>query len=69
MNPLSTTQKFNSTDFDYVVVVMWSRFMGRQSKRLINLVQDNVNLAGNNKVKVLYVNNDDIFAYGETDIE
>lgn len=47
---------------DWVVVVHWSRFMGRQSKRFIRIVQQNRQLAGTQQVKVLYVNSDNPFA-------
>lgn len=62
LRPLSTTQKFSIDDFDYIVIVYWSRFMGRQSKRLIHFVQDNCKLATDKKVKVIYANTDNFFA-------
>ena len=44
---------------DYTVVVHWSRFMTRQSRRLIAAVQQNVALAPpGTRVAVVYVNND-----------
>lgn len=36
--------------------------MGRQSKRLIGFVQDNVKLATDKRVKIIYVNTDNFFA-------
>ena len=62
LNPLSQTKKTNIDKYDYVVIVYWNRFMGRQSKRLIRFVQDNSKLASDQNVKILYVNNDNIFA-------
>jgi hypothetical protein len=59
--PLQETQDFSIDSFDYIVVIHWNRFMGRQSKRLIQLVQENVKLSGNKTVEILYVNNDNIF--------
>ncbi|MBA3898937.1 MAG: hypothetical protein H0X62_01810 [Bacteroidetes bacterium] len=61
LKPLSQTNKFSSDNYDYVVIVYWNRFMGRQSKRLIRFVQDNSKLAGDKKVKIIYVNNDNIY--------
>jgi len=55
---LTGVQPFNTINYDYIVIVYWSKFMGRQSKRLIKLVQDNAKLAIDKKVKVIYVNND-----------
>jgi len=59
---LSQTKKFSADSYDYIVIVYWNRFMGRQSKRLIRFVQDNSKLATDKKVKIIYANNDDIFA-------
>jgi hypothetical protein len=39
--------------------------MGRQSKRLIHFVQENSKLAKDYKVKIIYVNTDNIFALTE----
>ena len=65
LKPLSKTEKFSPDSFDYVVVVYWSRFMGRQSKRLINFVQTNEKLSRHKKVKIIYVNNDNFFIQNE----
>lgn len=44
---------------DYTVVVQWSRFMGRQSRRFIKTVQQNAALAQpGQSVRLLFVNND-----------
>ncbi len=63
IRPLTGVQPFNTVEYDYIVLVYWSRFMGRQSKRLIQLVQDNAKLANNKKVKIIYVNNDNFFMH------
>jgi hypothetical protein len=61
LRSLTGVQPFNTINYDYIVLVYWSKFMGRQSKRLIQLVQDNAKLANDKKVKVIYVNNDNFF--------
>ncbi len=66
INPLSHTSNFLIEDYDYIIIVFWNRFMGRQSKRLIRVIQENSKLAGDSRVKIIYVNNDDIFV-GNTD--
>jgi hypothetical protein len=38
LNPLSLTEKIRINDYDFIVIVYWNRFMGRQSKRLIRFV-------------------------------
>jgi hypothetical protein len=49
---------------DYTVVMQWSRFMGRQSKRFIQEVQRNAALASPGQtVRLLFVNNDNTDAY------
>jgi len=60
--PLSQTVNSSIENYEYIVIVYWNRFMGRQSKRLIHFVQENVKLAKEYKVKIIYVNTDNIFA-------
>lgn len=60
--PLPATTHTETADYEYTVIVYWCRFMGRQSRRLIKTVQDNYRLASDKKVKVLYVNVDNLFA-------
>jgi len=49
---------------DYIVVVQWSRFMGRQSRRFIKAVQQNAALAQpGQSVRLLFVNNDNLQLY------
>jgi hypothetical protein len=62
LKPLSQTEKIQIDHYDYIVIVHWNRFMGRQSKRLIRFVQDNSKLATGEKVKIIYANTDNIFA-------
>jgi len=62
LQPLSYTKEFSSSKYDYVVVVYWSRFMGRQSERFIEIIQENQKLSGDLKVKMVYVNTDNFFA-------
>ena len=64
LQPLSQSKEFTAEDLDYVVIVFWSRFMGRQSKRLIRFVQENANLGTDLSTKIIYVNNDNLFAGG-----
>jgi len=67
LQPLSKTKGFSIENYDYIGIVYWNRFMGRQSKRLIHFVQENYKLAKDYKVKIIYVNTDNIFAL--TDIK
>jgi hypothetical protein len=62
LRPLKQTSKFNVGDYDYVVVIYWNRFMDRQSKRFIKFMQDNSELSKSTNIKILYANNDNIFA-------
>jgi hypothetical protein len=48
--------------YDYVVIVFWDIFMGRQSRRLLGFVRENCKLAADKKVKVIYVNIDNAYA-------
>jgi hypothetical protein len=59
--PLSQTKTKNPYTTEYFIIVHWNRFMGRQTKRLIRFVQKNAKLATNQEVKIIYVNNDNLF--------
>ena len=61
--PLNSNSSPNFDAYDYVVIVHWNKFMGRQSKRLIKVVQNNAALNKNKSLKIIYVNNDNIFAH------
>jgi hypothetical protein len=62
LKPIFENSKLSVDGYDYIVIVYWNRFMGRQSKRLIHFVQENSKLQKDKKVKIIYVNNDNIFA-------
>ena len=62
IRPMASTKEFSTADYDAFVVVYWNRFIGRQSKRLIRLVQHNSQLETEQKIKIIYVNNDNFFA-------
>lgn len=66
LQPLSQVEKIQPDAYDYIVIVHWNRFMGRQSKRLIRFVQDNSKIETEKKVKIIYANNDNIFARKQT---
>ena len=58
--PVNNNKYIPNYNVDYNVVVFWSIRMGRQSKRLIKLVQENAKLSSQ-EVNITYVNVDDIF--------
>jgi hypothetical protein len=62
LRALLGVQAFNTIEYDYIVLVYWSRFMGRQSELLIKQVQENAGLAKDRKLRILYVNNDNFFS-------
>jgi hypothetical protein len=53
--------RIDSIRYSNTVVVFWNRFMGRQSERFIHTVQQNITLSKGGNVKVIYVNNDNVF--------
>jgi hypothetical protein len=61
LDPISPSFKLSLDSYDYIVIVYWNRFMGRQSKRLIHIVQENCKLEKEKKVKIIYANTDNIF--------
>ena len=59
LNKTTHTKEIIQSDYDYIVVVFWAEFMGRQGRRLIRFVQQNVALAQENqRVRIIYVNQD-----------
>jgi len=62
LRPVTGVVPFNSISYDYIVLVYWNRFMGRQSKNLIKAVQQNATLAADKRIKIIYVNNDNLFS-------
>ncbi len=65
INPLNNAPFPDLRTYDYTVLVYWCRFMGRQSKRLVRIVQDNVRLGEGKKIMVLYVNTDNFWVEAE----
>lgn len=58
-----STPLTNLDSNDYVVFVYWSRMMGRQSKNLVKLVQENQTLGTAFKTRVIYINNDNFLSH------
>ncbi|MCY7291207.1 MAG: hypothetical protein LH615_03400 [Ferruginibacter sp.] len=49
-------------DFDYYIVVCWAGFIKKQSKKLIETVNENLKLnKENKKIRIIYVNTDNVF--------
>lgn len=66
ITPLNNNSLDKMDEYNYIVIVHWSRFMGRQSKRLIKIVQKNVAQNKTHKTKIIYLNNDNNF--GKTEL-
>ncbi len=60
-----TTKSNYCGNYEYLVIVHWNRFMGRQSKNLIRQVQENARLAPEGKIKIFYANSDNIYSNAE----
>jgi len=65
VNPLNNAPFPDLRTYDYTVLVYWNRFSGRQSKRLVRVVKENVRLGQGKKIMVLYVNSDNFWAQVE----
>lgn len=62
---LKSTKNSKPPDFsnyDYTVFIYWNLFMKRHSRHLIKSIRKNCTLAYNYSVKIVYVNNDNLFA-------
>jgi hypothetical protein len=63
LNPIDPSKiKIDISKFEYIIFVQWNRFMNKQSKHLIKIVQGNSKLAKGKSIKIIYVNNDGFFA-------
>lgn len=60
--PYSFTKKNLDRSSDFLIIIYWNRFMGRQSKRLIRIIQENSKLEKEKNIKIIYINNDNIYA-------
>ncbi len=58
MRPLFSKETRDLVSARYHVVIIWNQFMGRQSKRLVRLVQRNAAIHADKRIKLYYVNND-----------
>ena len=65
VNPLNNAPFPDLRNYEYTVLVYWSTFMGRQSKRLVRVVKENLRLSKDKKVMVIYVNSDNFWANAE----
>jgi hypothetical protein len=63
LKPYSQSASVHPADEEYVLLVYWNLHMRRQSKRMIRAVQENLKKAGNARIRVLYVNNDNAQVY------
>jgi hypothetical protein len=63
IRPVEGKANVNISTADYTIVIFWNRFMEKQSRGLLEAVRKNLSLAGANQTRLLYVNNDAIFAY------
>ncbi len=61
-NPISANEAFDFEDNDYIIIVFWNKFMSKQSKHLIEVVKKNQKLIENKVVRIIYVNNDNLFS-------
>jgi hypothetical protein len=60
-HPLVGNGRIDSTKYNNTIVVFWSRFMGRQTERFIQTVQQNAGLSKGGIVNLIYVNTDNLF--------
>lgn len=63
LHPTSSTLDFSADTMEHVVIVFWNRFMGRHSTELIRVVQENRKLYSGQRISILFVSNDNAYAY------
>lgn len=59
IQPLSRNDYSTIDQSGYVVIVLWTRIFRSRSRRLVRAIQENLELAGDANVLVLYVNQDE----------
>ena len=62
LKPMPKSAELKLGDYDYVVYVFYSKFMGRQNKRFIRFIQENNKLSNEKKIRVIYINMDNAIA-------
>ena len=55
------TKAFSKDSSDYFIFIFWNKCTKRHSKRLIKNIRQNVSKAGNNKIRLTFVNYDAVF--------
>ena len=65
LKPMPKSAELKLGDYDYVVYVFYSKFMGRQNKRFINYIQENNKLSNEKKIRVVYINMDNAIALSD----
>lgn len=61
--PFSTTSIPKTNGTEYTVVVFWSKFMGRQNKRFLRIISNNLSLTDSSKVTTIFVNMDNAVVF------
>ena len=62
LKPVGTTSgQVMDQNYDHIVFVYWNKCTKRHSKTLIKNIKQNVSKANNTKVKLVYVNYDNVF--------
>lgn len=61
LRPLSNASGITRGEYDYLVYVFWSKFMGRQNKRFLNFIQENSKLSKGKNIRIIYINMDNAF--------
>lgn len=62
LKPFIDSTKIKTGDYDYLVYVFYSKFMGRQNKRFINFIQKNSQLSNEKNIRVIYITMDNAYA-------
>ncbi len=65
LKPISNAADVKLGDYDYLVYIFYSKFMGRQNKRFINYIQKNIELSYKKQVRVVYINMDNAYAISD----
>jgi len=65
MTSINCSEPPDFSKYDYTVIIYWNHFMKRHSRHLIKSIRKNCALADRFSIRLIYVNNDNLFAYYE----
>lgn len=55
------TEVYDYSQVDYTILMFWSDYLGRQTKRFLDAFNDNIKKGNQYKINIIYINTDNLF--------